>query len=340
MSNILFSIPYTPIGVGTTIRFVSKQGNDSTAIAGRMDKSYLTIQAAINASASDDTIVVFAGTYNESLTINTKYLTINFIGKVILNGNISYINTSGLSGLRQVLYGEDAQINGYIDVGTYAQRTYHFITLYKIANGGSFAFNHSGTTRSTIDAKVKIIEASYLYNAHSDNQNIYNNNDRIETDFSGIGISSSQTIGVTFINCRFYVTGYLAYPRTDFGTEMITNLHFINCYVKSSHTAIFGSSYQGYYYVKMDNCTFVGTFQKFHVDTFTGGRMMSYYLKNCDFRLATFSLGLINVTDTSGYANWQMLIDKCNFAVGTLIYQVGSATPPTAGYEYLNYSTY
>lgn len=51
------------------VRFVSKNGNDATGTIGRQDRPYLTVQAAIAASANGDTIAVYPGTYNEKLNI-------------------------------------------------------------------------------------------------------------------------------------------------------------------------------------------------------------------------------------------------------------------------------
>ena len=47
---------------------------------------YGSIQAAISAAASGDTIMIAAGTYNENLTINTAGLTLVGVGEVTLHG--------------------------------------------------------------------------------------------------------------------------------------------------------------------------------------------------------------------------------------------------------------
>jgi hypothetical protein len=64
------------------VLFVSKDGNDSTAVVGNQAFSFFTIQAALNQAVNDDAIVVFSGTYNESISIVGKFVTIIGIGTV------------------------------------------------------------------------------------------------------------------------------------------------------------------------------------------------------------------------------------------------------------------
>lgn len=55
--------------------WVDKSGNDGTAVAGRSEKPYLTIAAAVAAASSGDTVVVRPGTYDErNLLKNGVYL--------------------------------------------------------------------------------------------------------------------------------------------------------------------------------------------------------------------------------------------------------------------------
>ena len=53
---------------------------------------YATIQAAVDAAASGDTILIAAGTYSESLTVNTSGLTLVGLGEVVLQGTLRSAN--------------------------------------------------------------------------------------------------------------------------------------------------------------------------------------------------------------------------------------------------------
>lgn len=64
--------PYTAFSVSNT-HFVTKDGNDSTG-DGSFSKPYLTIQAAVNAATSGDTIIIYPGSYTENVTVTSKTL--------------------------------------------------------------------------------------------------------------------------------------------------------------------------------------------------------------------------------------------------------------------------
>jgi hypothetical protein len=66
------TIPTGEVSTGNKIIWVSKAGNDSTAIKGRLDKTFLTIQNAVNQASSGDTIIVLAGNYSESVSISGR----------------------------------------------------------------------------------------------------------------------------------------------------------------------------------------------------------------------------------------------------------------------------
>lgn len=56
---------------GKTLWVDGTNGNNTSAIRGRADKPYLTIQAALNAGVANDTVQVRSGTYAEYLTLKT-----------------------------------------------------------------------------------------------------------------------------------------------------------------------------------------------------------------------------------------------------------------------------
>lgn len=115
----------TSLGRVGRVLFVSKGGDNTTAVVGSQSLSYLTIQAALNASTSGDIIHVFAGIYTENLTITTTSQFSNglklILGNgVIINGNVNFLGNGGIGWLSTETY-LGATINGNIGLssGTY-----------------------------------------------------------------------------------------------------------------------------------------------------------------------------------------------------------------------------
>lgn len=70
--------PPGPVNVQNTLYVDGTYGNDSSAQVENLAKPFLLIQTAINNSSSGDRIVIQHGTYNESITISGKNLTLDF----------------------------------------------------------------------------------------------------------------------------------------------------------------------------------------------------------------------------------------------------------------------
>ena len=64
--------PGTPSPTGNTLTVDAVYGNDSKGAGAPYAEPFLTIQAALNAAASGNNVIVRAGTYNEALTIPTN----------------------------------------------------------------------------------------------------------------------------------------------------------------------------------------------------------------------------------------------------------------------------
>lgn len=56
--------------------FVAQNGDDATGLRNRLDKPFATIQGAVDAAQGNDTIEVFAGTYDELVDLTAYYATL------------------------------------------------------------------------------------------------------------------------------------------------------------------------------------------------------------------------------------------------------------------------
>ncbi len=78
------------VQTGNTL-YVSKDGNNATALRERLDLPFLTINAAVAAASSGDTVVVFPGIYEELARLKTELgVSYQFIGK----GEVQLVTTS------------------------------------------------------------------------------------------------------------------------------------------------------------------------------------------------------------------------------------------------------
>ncbi len=91
--NTLLNVPVViPTTYGNTA-FVSPAGNNATAVVGRFDRPYATIQQAVNAASANGSICIVEGTYSESLTIN-KQLKFTSLGRVQISGTHTITSTT------------------------------------------------------------------------------------------------------------------------------------------------------------------------------------------------------------------------------------------------------
>lgn len=101
------------VPVGNAV-FVSKTGNDATALRGRFDSQFLTLAAALAVAVAGDTVYIFDGTYVEDIVVadgvDVKGMTAqagttqtggNGLSRpVLLQGTITFAGSSRVSGLR------------------------------------------------------------------------------------------------------------------------------------------------------------------------------------------------------------------------------------------------
>ncbi len=116
IGGVIYNLLTSLNGKVGRVLFVSKDGNDTTAIVGSQIFTYLTIQAAWNNSLPEDTIIVYNGIYTENLALggSNPNRTIILINATI-NGTVSNIFTNSVNYGRLVGLGKSV-VTGFIDI--------------------------------------------------------------------------------------------------------------------------------------------------------------------------------------------------------------------------------
>ena len=141
----------------TDVEKIDSSGDGNILLVG--GDGYATIQAAIDAAEAGDTIMVAAGTYNESIIIDVEGLSIIGVGEVIVQGTFETAN--GISGSVADFF---TTAPGYTNVGT------------------GIDIQASGVTLSNL-----IVDAfSYAVNFTTDVSDVELNNVHIRNSFIGI----------------------------------------------------------------------------------------------------------------------------------------------------------
>lgn len=348
VGGIPYNFPTSLNGKVGRVLFVSKDGNDSSAIVGSQIFTYFTIQGAINASTSLDTIIVYAGTYTESILIDTKRLDIYCIGKVTITGDITYTNTT-LSVATYVLDGKSTIINGSVIFNMNVNSVLK-INVLQVNKAGGTAFVLGGINRGKFIVNDAIVTSNFLLNGQDTQGLYYNFCEFTNVTFTGVSLtdtSASVTTTGIYKECRLNVSSYLGMNRTDgasYDLDFIST-HYIECIIRrtgASTVELFLFNFGGLGTTKIERCIVRGTFTRLQ-QGFGGAvnRSSGVYLYECNFREATFTSGaLFNVTDTTAIAQWKVFIDKTVLKPSTIVYQAGSLTPTTVGYEYIDFVTY
>ena len=156
-----------------TTYYVSKGGNDATAVGDDMTKPYLTIAGAIGgASTNGDTIeIIDEGAYNEgNIDIFENNLTITHTASALGRPKMHGTGLSGLNDNRAFyVYGEFITYNGiefsdYTDhilkKGDTSYNNFHMsgCFVHNVPKLGSHAFAGDATTKSTINDCIIFLE--------------------------------------------------------------------------------------------------------------------------------------------------------------------------------------
>lgn len=177
------------------VLYVTKNWNDATAAANRLDLPYLTIQAALDDASIWDTVVVYPWIYEESISIPDNRNLYGYVGVFIKDeGKVLTIQwSSTISGdiwLISNASGEEAvEIFGSSDtININLLSIQHFSWSVNVSNP-LFKFSNTGFTSITIDVK-KIVWNNFITGINAGLFNFSTSN-TLDIDFYCIDLSTS-----------------------------------------------------------------------------------------------------------------------------------------------------
>ena len=131
------------------VLYVSKGGNDDTALRNSFTFHFLTITAAKEQAVSGDLIIVFPGIYNDNEILKDG-INYYFYSGTILTGDALHV-PSGLTGITANVFGQ-AKLEGFRSISVEGDDTTLYIECGDIINDNSFGIRawHSANLNLTV----------------------------------------------------------------------------------------------------------------------------------------------------------------------------------------------
>jgi len=211
----------------------SGKGDDPTTSASRtlrVPEDHDTIQAAVDASKPGDLVLISAGVYNESVTVETEDLTIRGLdrNKVVIDGEFK--NENGIKVFSNNVAVENLTVrnntgNGVFFTGDYGKGfilegyRVSYVTAYNNGSYGTYAFN---ARRGQFD---------HSYGSGHPDSAFYvgqcQDCDALLTDLVGetnmLGYSGTNSTGVTIVNSLFQKNRAGIVPNSSWGEKLAPN---------------------------------------------------------------------------------------------------------------------
>jgi hypothetical protein len=146
----------TSVSIGNSL-FVSKSGDNATAVRGNLSRHYLTITAALAAAQSGDTVFVFPGTYTESAIGNYDNITVHLFKGAILSNSTTVVSVT--SAVTFAITGDGIlQTTGNVTVVNQQNASSNlYIECQQIIGGvGQCVVRTSGTTILRVKKNINI----------------------------------------------------------------------------------------------------------------------------------------------------------------------------------------
>ncbi|MDO1449572.1 hypothetical protein Q0590_25065 [Rhodocytophaga aerolata] len=308
---------YKGLPIATTqsygrVSFVSPTGNDATALQGRMDRPYRTIQAAVNAPYINtnviDKIMVLGGNWNENVTFTRNNVFLHFVNANLSGGAGSAIASGQYGTLALILENSEISNNsasatvavGGRIIGIGRSRIFNIGTGIAVYGSGATIHNmrieNAGNTTTPAD-----FPALWAVDCKVTNTNC------ISTNSNACVAQRYHNSHILFENCSFYSANQAA-VRPDRGGSF-----YRNCQMRSVNG--FGMISSGAWN-RLENCQIYS--DNHHAMAHYGGGSGNSHI-NCIFKGALDCIfsDWYGHSHHAGSENMMGRFDNCEFYAGT-----------------------
>jgi hypothetical protein len=195
------------VPVGATLYVDKTNGNNGTALRGRLDKPFLTITGAVGAASAGDVVLIGPGKFDESVVLPT--------GVAIQGRGIDVTTIGGVATPRRVVLGTNTIVADLTVDGSHGSNTLFHAPIGNLT-GDAAAFTSAYVFRCKILGNT---DGFYLEKAGATGLQVFDS--IISTTYDTIYVGPLVTGTYEFYNCQFLITGGTGGDFEDRGINAI-----------------------------------------------------------------------------------------------------------------------